>query len=222
MESRHPLAYDYVIIAVRMKVWLHVLVLWHPAVCVRLNMKGLCTSDVNIPHCSCADWDLVSSPGITVLLSLTVFMLLVAEIMPATSDSVPLIGEPDHGWTHTLREGETAVEIHVVTFLWDFCIRKRKLVPALIQSFGLLLLRLHPPILSFFFFLRYSSELWTKDKIIFLFSWTSDFSWSKSIFLFCLCPSLSISKLSVLISFVINSFILFLKWKEELQKQMAK
>lgn len=32
------------------------------------------------------------SPGITVLLSLTVFMLLVAEIMPATSDSVPLIG----------------------------------------------------------------------------------------------------------------------------------
>lgn len=33
------------------------------------------------------------SPGITVLLSLTVFMLLVAEIMPATSDSVPLIGE---------------------------------------------------------------------------------------------------------------------------------
>ncbi len=32
------------------------------------------------------------SQGITVLLSLTVFMLLVAEIMPATSDSVPLIG----------------------------------------------------------------------------------------------------------------------------------
>lgn len=32
------------------------------------------------------------TPGITVLLSLTVFMLLVAEIMPATSDSVPLIG----------------------------------------------------------------------------------------------------------------------------------
>lgn len=35
---------------------------------------------------------LSASPGITVLLSLTVFMLLVAEIMPATSDSVPLIG----------------------------------------------------------------------------------------------------------------------------------
>ncbi len=31
--------------------------------------------------------------GVTVLLSLTVFMLLVAEIMPATSDSVPLIGK---------------------------------------------------------------------------------------------------------------------------------
>ena len=36
----------------------------------------------------------VSFPsGITVLLSLTVFMLMVAEIMPATSDSVPLIGQ---------------------------------------------------------------------------------------------------------------------------------
>ncbi|KAF1386342.1 hypothetical protein PFLUV_G00093770 [Perca fluviatilis] len=33
------------------------------------------------------------SAGITVLLSLTVFMLLVAEIMPATSDSVPLIAQ---------------------------------------------------------------------------------------------------------------------------------
>ncbi|NXX21863.1 ACHA7 protein, partial [Podargus strigoides] len=33
------------------------------------------------------------SLGITVLLSLTVFMLLVAEIMPATSYSVPLIGK---------------------------------------------------------------------------------------------------------------------------------
>lgn len=38
-------------------------------------------------------------PGITVLLSLTVFMLLVAEIMPATSDSVPLIGKRARGST---------------------------------------------------------------------------------------------------------------------------
>lgn len=37
--------------------------------------------------------DVSPTAGITVLLSLTVFMLLVAEIMPATSDSVPLIGE---------------------------------------------------------------------------------------------------------------------------------
>uniref|UniRef100_A0A3B4ZCW1 Cholinergic receptor, nicotinic, alpha 7 (neuronal) n=1 Tax=Stegastes partitus TaxID=144197 RepID=A0A3B4ZCW1_9TELE len=36
------------------------------------------------------------SLGITVLLSLTVFMLLVAEIMPATSDSVPLIGKHEN------------------------------------------------------------------------------------------------------------------------------
>lgn len=185
-------------------VWLHVLVMWHPAVCVRLNMKGLRTSDVNIPHCSCADWDMLSSPGITVLLSLTVFMLLVAEIMPPTSDSVPLIGEPDHGWT--LWVGETALEIHVVTFLWDFCIWKCDLVPAVIQSFGLLLLRPHPLILRFF--LHYSSKLWTKDKIIFLLSWPAGFSSEFfSPLKFCLRPFLSISKPSVLISFVINSFI---------------
>ena len=33
------------------------------------------------------------SPGVTILLSLTVFLLLVAETMPPTSDAVPLIGE---------------------------------------------------------------------------------------------------------------------------------
>lgn len=38
--------------------------------------------------------------GITVLLSLTVFMLLVAEIMPATSDSVPLIGKLTAAFIH--------------------------------------------------------------------------------------------------------------------------
>ncbi|XP_035477349.2 cholinergic receptor, nicotinic, alpha 11 isoform X3 [Scophthalmus maximus] len=41
----------------------------------------------------CSDSGEKISLGITVLLSLTVFMLLVAEIMPATSDSVPLIGQ---------------------------------------------------------------------------------------------------------------------------------
>lgn len=41
------------------------------------------------------------------LLSLTVFMLLVAEIMPATSDSVPLIGEAcwrGHGARRSMRQ----------------------------------------------------------------------------------------------------------------------
>lgn len=32
-------------------------------------------------------------PGVTILLSLTVFLNMVAETMPATSDAVPLLGE---------------------------------------------------------------------------------------------------------------------------------
>ena len=36
------------------------------------------------------------SVGVTILLSLTVFLLLVAETMPPTSDAVPLIGETAH------------------------------------------------------------------------------------------------------------------------------
>jgi hypothetical protein len=31
-------------------------------------------------------------PGVTILLSLTVFSLLVAEVLPQTSDALPLIG----------------------------------------------------------------------------------------------------------------------------------
>lgn len=68
------------------------------------------------------------SAGITVLLSLTVFMLLVAEIMPATSDSVPLIGEPPApasslhpaqltliSWTHSpaVLEGRSQTSLEV-------------------------------------------------------------------------------------------------------------
>ena len=34
-----------------------------------------------------------SSPGVTVMLSLTVFMNIVSELMPITSDAVPLIGQ---------------------------------------------------------------------------------------------------------------------------------
>lgn len=33
-------------------------------------------------------------PGVTILLSLTVFLNMVAETMPATSDAVPLLGTP--------------------------------------------------------------------------------------------------------------------------------
>ena len=35
----------------------------------------------------------VSLVGVTILLSLTVFLNMVAETMPATSDAVPLLGE---------------------------------------------------------------------------------------------------------------------------------
>jgi len=34
-----------------------------------------------------------AAEGVTILLSLTVFLLLVAESMPPTSDAVPLIGQ---------------------------------------------------------------------------------------------------------------------------------
>lgn len=40
------------------------------------------------------------SLGITVLLSLTVFMLVIAENMPATSDNIPVLGESlSSSWT---------------------------------------------------------------------------------------------------------------------------
>lgn len=32
-------------------------------------------------------------PGVTILLSITVFSLLVAQVLPQTSDAVPLIGQ---------------------------------------------------------------------------------------------------------------------------------
>lgn len=38
------------------------------------------------PGCCCL--------GVTILLSLTVFLNMVAETMPATSDAVPLLGRP--------------------------------------------------------------------------------------------------------------------------------
>ena len=37
---------------------------------------------------------MVCCVGVTILLSLTVFLQLVAETMPPTSDAVPLIGRP--------------------------------------------------------------------------------------------------------------------------------
>ena len=46
-------------------------------------MKRLCNELCNV----------LFIPGVTILLSLTVFLLLVAETMPPTSDAVPLIGE---------------------------------------------------------------------------------------------------------------------------------
>ncbi|CAL8388752.1 unnamed protein product [Arctogadus glacialis] len=50
-----------------------------------------CVYLTQVLNCIDQSWSL--DAGITVLLSLTVFMLLVAEIMPATSDSVPLIAQ---------------------------------------------------------------------------------------------------------------------------------
>ncbi|MGH0124867.1 UNVERIFIED_CONTAM: hypothetical protein FKN15_017157 [Acipenser sinensis] len=68
------------------------------------NRKSAFSVSLRRTPCTCirilAPESLHRSNGrITVLLSLTVFMLLVAEIMPATSDSVPLIGvDPLQFW----------------------------------------------------------------------------------------------------------------------------
>lgn len=51
-----------------------------------------------------------AQPGVTILLSLTVFLNMVAETMPATSDAVPLLGKIAVGSathaTHSLYSGE--------------------------------------------------------------------------------------------------------------------
>lgn len=38
--------------------------------------------------------------GVTILLSLTVFLNMVAETMPATSDAVPLLGKSKNKWIY--------------------------------------------------------------------------------------------------------------------------
>jgi hypothetical protein len=55
------------------------------------------------------------SLGVTVLLALTVFQLMVAERMPS-SDYVPLIGECRHTHTHT-----ESMYLHEVVFLSSVC-----------------------------------------------------------------------------------------------------
>lgn len=57
-------------------------------------------------------------PGITVLLSLTVFMLMVAEIMPATSDSVPLIGQ----FLHAFMRMFLWIEPSCILFFRGWCV----------------------------------------------------------------------------------------------------
>lgn len=44
--------------------------------------------------CACPFNLMFLLPGVTILLSLTVFLNMVAETMPATSDAVPLLGKP--------------------------------------------------------------------------------------------------------------------------------
>ena len=53
--------------------------------------------------------------GVTVLLAFSVFMLAIAEKMPETSDSIPLIGGSmvawPRGWVNASLIGESDVEI---------------------------------------------------------------------------------------------------------------
>jgi len=48
------------------------------------------------------NWSQYFVAGVTILLSLTVFLLLVAETMPPTSDAVPLIGTSSVNYTLVL------------------------------------------------------------------------------------------------------------------------
>lgn len=43
---------------------------------------------------ACTHPDVMSVPGVTILLSLVVVALLVAQVLPQTSDAIPLIGQP--------------------------------------------------------------------------------------------------------------------------------
>ena len=54
--------------------------LWPSPCCLTSDLEGLLIVTIAVS-------------GVTILLSLTVFLLLVAETMPPTSDAVPLIGE---------------------------------------------------------------------------------------------------------------------------------
>lgn len=56
-------------------------------------------------------------PGITILLSLTVFSLLVADLLPKTSDAIPLLGTFTNSW----KKRNTKYTLNTALFLILFC-----------------------------------------------------------------------------------------------------
>ena len=74
---------------------------WHRFICLFITLcydflKSLGLSFIVLTHCNkrkpliLIRYYLVT--GVTILLSLTVFMMIVSETLPATSEAIPLIG----------------------------------------------------------------------------------------------------------------------------------
>lgn len=96
-------------------------------------------SDLNKQLCKLRGMPTCSFPvpfsGITILLSLMVFMLLVAEVMPATSDSIPLIGTEGSGWAVP---GQCLISRCAwdasITFAFETCFRLLKYMEPVLEE----------------------------------------------------------------------------------------
>ena len=78
---------------------------------IRVNLKSLS---------SMFSWEIartitIDNTGITVLLSLCVFLLMVSEQMPATSETIPLIGEYCQRFIYSLLITSTITYLFIIS-----------------------------------------------------------------------------------------------------------